>query len=725
MKPRMTTEEFIKRAKEKHGDWYDYSKVDYVNAKTDVIIICPKHGEFLQLPYHHLIGYGCPVCAGKNRNTEMFIEEAQKVHGNKYDHSKVNYDVPFMKVCINCLEHGEIWQTPGAHIHNKSGCSECVRNKKISTDEFVTKARKVHGDKYDYSKVDYVNAKTDVIIICPEHGEFLQSPDSHWRGCGCKKCGRKTTANKLSLSYEYCYECAKTCKTLKELNKKYPSVYQVSYKHKWINDFDWLERKQVQNNYYNDFERCKEKALICRTISEFKTLYGNAWKWSKENNWLDIFFPNKQKKNFWTEETALTEAKKYKSKTDFKNGCLSAYKYVSGHKLMNKCTWFKKPKKDNHLKVQEYIDECKKKYNGFYNYSHIDINNVNSIHKTKVPIECPEHGIFYQTLPDHLKCVYPCKKCRQNVRNKNNNDELKTIIEDKMEYGIIYSYKDKENGKMYIGRTIRPERRLRDHLRKNQKSKSLFDTVFQKKGAENFEYNILFEIQEKRSKIFSILNEKEKYFIKLFNTQVPNGYNISEGGGSIEWFRGYKPTQETIQKLKDSHKGLPNSMKGKHYSEEKKNEMVSKHKSSMAKKYADGFVQQRKYIIVFKNNSYLETYPNACEIERQLGIDSKRIYYVLNKRPLRKSVDDEDVYVFIYKEIYDDNLLNDINEKVPSLPQNIKSKRGRCVRQFNKDGEEVKIMKLSEATKIFGDHVADVCNGKRNFTHGFKFEWVE
>lgn len=123
----MTRDEFVTKARAAHGDKYDYSKVVYVNQSVDVIIICPEHGEFLQRPNNHYMGAGCPLCVG---------------------------------------------------------------NHKMTTETFIKRAREIHGDKYDYSKSVYVNSKTKLIISCPEHGDFEQSPDKHLSGHGCPMCAQ-------------------------------------------------------------------------------------------------------------------------------------------------------------------------------------------------------------------------------------------------------------------------------------------------------------------------------------------------------------------------------------------------------------------------------------------------------------------------------------------------------------------------------------------------------
>ena len=125
-------------------------------------------------------------------STEEFIEKAKMVHGDKYDYSKTNYVTNKTKVCINCNIHGEFWQLPSEHLRGK-GCKECGRisasKKQVpSLDSFIKKAKMVHGDKYDYSKAEYIHSHTKICIICPIHGEFWQTPNDHLCGKGCQVC---------------------------------------------------------------------------------------------------------------------------------------------------------------------------------------------------------------------------------------------------------------------------------------------------------------------------------------------------------------------------------------------------------------------------------------------------------------------------------------------------------------------------------------------------------
>lgn len=194
-----TTEEFILRAKEVWGDRYLYDKVDYKGNKKKVIIICKKHGEFPANAYDFLDGHGCPVCGvdavkeARRKNQDEFIAQCKTIHGDKYDYSQTVYNGKREKITIICPTHGPFKQWPSNHL-NGEGCKWCKRDMQktlycMGKDEFIRKAREIHGDRYDYSKVKYVNNKTNVIVICPEHGQFPVAPQDHLQGMnGCPKC---------------------------------------------------------------------------------------------------------------------------------------------------------------------------------------------------------------------------------------------------------------------------------------------------------------------------------------------------------------------------------------------------------------------------------------------------------------------------------------------------------------------------------------------------------
>ena len=199
MPAKLTLQDFVDRARAVHGDKYDYSKVIYAHSKNKVKIICPEHGLFEQRPNDHINKKcGCNICGCKftgektSITTFEFIERAKLVHGDRFDYSLVEYKNSQKNVKIICREHGVFEQKPNNHL-NGSICFKCgLKNRsdkrRDTLDIFVSKSRAIHGDKYDYSDVEYVNSQTNVKIICQEHGAFLQLPNHHVKGVGCPFC---------------------------------------------------------------------------------------------------------------------------------------------------------------------------------------------------------------------------------------------------------------------------------------------------------------------------------------------------------------------------------------------------------------------------------------------------------------------------------------------------------------------------------------------------------
>jgi len=251
----MNTCEFIKQANIIHNGKYDYSKVNYINPKIKVCIICPAHGEFWQLPYKHLSGQGCKLC-NKYANkwtTSAWIEMVNKIHNNKYDYSKANYINAKTPICIICPVHGEFWQLPENHSSGK-GCNLC-KNELIgkinssNIDNFVKRSNIIHNGKYDYSKSNYINNITPLTIICPIHGEFEQTPKSHLQGSGCYICNFSKLENEIK-------------KMLDDNNIKYISQQK----------FSWLLSDKKNNNQLKlDFYLPEYNiAIECQGIQHFK-----------------------------------------------------------------------------------------------------------------------------------------------------------------------------------------------------------------------------------------------------------------------------------------------------------------------------------------------------------------------------------------------------------------------------------------------------------------------
>ena len=220
MPVKITTQYFIDKANLKHNNKYCYDKVIYKSARSYVIITCPIHGDFEQTPDAHGRGQGCPKCKIDKlsklfiSNNKDFINKANLIHNNKYDYSLVRYKRAHDAVIIICNLHGKFKQNPNNHLSG-SGCAECIGVGQSNNERFIRSARAIHGDKFDYSRINYSNNKKQITIVCHTHGEFLQTPDTHLRGGGCKICNGKEVydtqsfKNKASAIHNYLYDYSK------------------------------------------------------------------------------------------------------------------------------------------------------------------------------------------------------------------------------------------------------------------------------------------------------------------------------------------------------------------------------------------------------------------------------------------------------------------------------------------------------------------------------------
>ena len=309
---KLTAEDFIKKAREVHGDKFDYSKAKYINYDTKVEIICPEHGSFFQAPNSHLSGTGCPMCANNQKlDLSTFIKKAIIIHNGKYDYSKVIYLNNHTKVKIICPEHGEFLQRPYSHL-NESGCPICSYNKlaeerKMSFDSFFEKAFKAHGAKYDYSLVEYKNCRTKVKIICPEHGEFFQTPSHHLSGKGCPICAHTQSPQELKIR-----------RLLENQNVSYAHNIIIDDRYPWHVDIYISERDLFleYNGFYShgdcfcDRRKKKSKNLIellssnptpknIRALDTYTRLDPLKRKTAKKNNLNYVVLWNEQDIEDW------------------------------------------------------------------------------------------------------------------------------------------------------------------------------------------------------------------------------------------------------------------------------------------------------------------------------------------------------------------------------------------------------------------------------------------
>ena len=192
----------------------------------------------------------------KKYSNNEFIKKAKEVHGNKYNYSNVEYINSRTKVCIICPEHGEFWQRPDKHIFAKRGCPKCGKTQKLTKKEFIEKAKLIHKDTYDYSNVEYKTNRQKIEIICKKHGSFIQTPHAHLSGQGCPICKQRILE--------------------KEINN---FLIENNIKYEYQKKIDWLG-KQSLDFYLPDYNI----AIECQGIQHFKPIdfAGKGENWASE-----------------------------------------------------------------------------------------------------------------------------------------------------------------------------------------------------------------------------------------------------------------------------------------------------------------------------------------------------------------------------------------------------------------------------------------------------------
>lgn len=195
-------EGFLKKAREVHGDRYCYDKAVFRSLNYKVVVICRIHGEFEQSANHHTQGGNCPICANEESayTRDEWISRAVAIHGDKYDYSKALFERSYIKSTIICPEHGEFEQSATNHVIIGYGCKRCgdaMKGRALEQDEFIAKAKQIHGESYDYSGVEYVNTRTPVSISCAKGHSFDQVPNLHLQGAGCPTCALEGRIGKV------------------------------------------------------------------------------------------------------------------------------------------------------------------------------------------------------------------------------------------------------------------------------------------------------------------------------------------------------------------------------------------------------------------------------------------------------------------------------------------------------------------------------------------------
>lgn len=316
MSKKLTTEEFIRRAKEVHGDKYDYSLSEYTGIDDEIFIVCPIHGKFKTTPYTHLKICGCAACSR--------------------------------------AENGE-------------------KRRKTKTD-FIKEAKSVHGDKYDYSKSKYIGNSKKICIICPEHGEFWQRPFAHLKGQGCPLC-YALNSRKGIMKTNVTNECLET---------KHP-LYKLAY-YRWVGIIHRTKDEKNKSKFfsYRNCKLCDEWLEFECFFNWFKTHYKNGWEIDK-----DIIDKNSK---LYSPQTCCFVPKEINQtfvKAEKRRGCLPIGVILKNGKYLariskgvgtevigsydNIIDAFNAYKKEKELRIKQLADKWKKQlepraYDALYNY---------------------------------------------------------------------------------------------------------------------------------------------------------------------------------------------------------------------------------------------------------------------------------------------------------------------------------------------------------------------
>lgn len=371
---------------------------------------------------------------------------------------------------------------------------------KLTTEEFIKRAQEVHGDKYDYSNVEYVSSKIKVCIICPEHGEFSQTPQKHLLGQGCPVCGLERFANsRIIWTKEKCFEVAQKCHSKRELEKLYPYAYSAALKKGWLKDYTWFE---VLWSPKWDRETCYVEAKKYNSRGSFKQGCPYGYSSARKHGWLDDyswFIPVREQKprGYWTYERCYEEAKKCKSLKEFEEKANGARQFASKMGWLKDYIWFEKPfrwtrelcekEARRYVTRQEFYLTNKRAYEAAVKYGWIDsfswLESTKHSNNYWTKEKCEEESQKYSSKKEFLK---GCPAAHAAAAKHGWLDDFDWLIDQRIDIikgkiDSVYVYVFEETKTAYVGRTLikRQNKRDKEHMF-NQESDSV--AIYAKKN---------------------------------------------------------------------------------------------------------------------------------------------------------------------------------------------------------------------------------------------------
>jgi hypothetical protein len=401
MPKKKTKDEFINEASIIHNFKYDYSKVIYKNSSENVIITCKIHGDYLKTPQKHLAGQGCRICKGYIAlNQESFLNRSIEKHGNFYNYSKTIVKSKNDKIIITCKIHGDFKQLPSNHIKGQ-GCPKCAQilknqSQSYSKEEFINSVVLIHGNKYDYRKVNYINSQTKVEIICPIHNSFLMKPNSHFNGQGCPKCGRIEANKKIALDFTVFLERAE-------------KIHNNLYAYKEDSYINYTSKMSIYCNEHGYFEQTPHSHISMKTgcpkCGIERTAKKNKIGWDAVH---DLFLIAHGEKYEYDKNSYIDVSNKIRIKCK-KHSWFDQKPYAHyGGSGCNKCA-IEEVHDIQKIDFKEFVKRSEKIHGNKFHYNKSTYTDIFST----VEIECPKHGSFIQKPRDHYRGS-GCPKCNSS-----------------------------------------------------------------------------------------------------------------------------------------------------------------------------------------------------------------------------------------------------------------------------------------------------------------------
>lgn len=395
----LNNEKFIKKAIKKHDAYYDYSKVEYINANTNVTISCTTHGDFKKKAKDFLYGEGCLLCNQDKRdkiNLEIFLQKAKQTHGDTYSYQEVQYVRKSEKLTILCGNHGKFLQKSHVHLAGQ-GCPKCAKEVQRlaitkSPKQFIQDCKKIHGNKYSYDKTEYKGSKETITVLCEKHGEFVQNASNHLNGQGCPQCTRELNSIRMS-------------KTTSQFIKEAKDIYGDEYSYEKTNYINQSEKIIIICPTHQEWAQkpmyhlrglgCPKCAMSNRNFTRLKTteqfindskkIHGDKYTY-EDTNYITgkekVLIFCKKHGNFIQKATSHLQG----------CGCPQCAKDELATSKIKTTEWF--------------IEKAASLHKNKYSYENTEY--VSS--KSKIKVYCNHHGEFEIVASNHLN-GYGCQKC--------------------------------------------------------------------------------------------------------------------------------------------------------------------------------------------------------------------------------------------------------------------------------------------------------------------------